>query len=403
MKSFKSFTGSAHTPYFRTNGSASLLLASSVILLIMALILARGRPLSETSDPPATDTGPPGDVFTLRWVGDIDGVLQLLDQTRLPHEEVTLDLPTPEKVIEAIVQLAVRGAPAIGVAGAYALCLASRGMTDREKILDRLKKVAPLVRDCRPTAVNLAAMVERMMQSLHFHEESSLGGLEIRQQLLDLAQTIEREDQDFCTRIGQAGADLVPEGGTVITHCNAGALATAGAGTALSVLYSAWDSGRRFRVLADETRPLLQGSRITAWELQKKGIPVEVICDGAAGSYFQRGKIDMVITGADRIAANGDAANKIGTYMLATLAAAHDVPFYIAAPSSTFDFETENGQLIPIEERDEKEIWYPLGEDRPQGKIRYGNPAFDVTPASLIKGWITEAGILQAPFSEIRD
>ena len=340
--------------------------------------------------------------FTLSWQGDVDGSLLLLDQTRLPHEETILDLYSPEEVIDCIIRLAVRGAPAIGVAGAYALCLATRGMTNREQILERLHAVAPLVRDCRPTAVNLKTMVERMMHSLDATELDSVSGLDLRNHLLDLAQTIDQEDQDFCDRIGRSGADVVPEGGTVITHCNAGALATAGSGTALSVLYAAWESGRRFSVLADETRPLLQGSRITAWELQKKGIPVEVICDGAAGSYFQRGKIDMVITGSDRIAANGDAANKIGTYMLATLAAAHDVPFYIAAPSSTFDFQTENGQLIPIEERDEKEIWYPLGENRPDGKIRYGNPAFDVTPASLIKGWITEEGILQPPFSEIR-
>ena len=359
-------------------------------------------PLIEPQPEPPSHSTTDRNFFTLSWQGDVDGSLLLLDQTRLPHEETILDLHSPEEVIDCIVRLAVRGAPAIGVAGAYALCLATRGMTNREQILERLHAVAPLVRDCRPTAVNLKTMVERMMHSLDATESDSASGLDLRNHLLDLAQTIDQEDQDFCDRIGRSGADVVPEGGTVITHCNAGALATAGSGTALSVLYAAWESGRRFSVLADETRPLLQGSRITAWELQKKGIPVEVICDGAAGSYFQRGKIDMVITGADRIAANGDAANKIGTYMLATLAAAHDVPFYIAAPSSTFDFQTENGQLIPIEERDEKEIWYALGENRPEGKIRYGNPAFDVTPASLIKGWITEEGILQPPFSEIQ-
>jgi methylthioribose-1-phosphate isomerase len=353
---------------------------------------------------PETPSHSPTDrtFFTLSWQGDVDGSLLLLDQTRLPHTETILELQSPEEVIEAIVRLSVRGAPAIGVAGAYALCLATRGLSDRSQVIQKLRTIAPSVRECRPTAVNLATMVDRMMEGLDHPEAESLDGMGLRSRLLDLARGIETEDQDYCTRIGASGADLIPEGSTVLTHCNAGALATAGSGTALSVIYAAWESGRRFSVVADETRPLLQGSRITAWELQKKGIPVQVICDGAAGSYFQRDKIDLVITGADRIAANGDAANKIGTYMLATLAAAHDIPFYIAAPSSTFDFGTENGQQIPIEERDEKEIWYPLGEDRPQGEARYGNPAFDITPAPMIRGWITEEGILQPPFSEIR-
>jgi len=342
------------------------------------------------------------EVFTLRWRGELDGSLQLLDQTLLPHEEVVIDLHSTDEVIDAIVRLAVRGAPAIGVAGAYALCLATRHLTDSTEIFHHLTAIAPQVRNCRPTAVNLATMVDRMMEVLKSEHSGGADGIALRQRLLQEAQIIEKEDQQFCRRIGTSGSPLIPEGGTVLTHCNAGALATAGSGTALSVLYSAWESGCRFQVIADETRPLLQGSRITAWELQKRGIPVEVICDGAAGSYFQRNKIDMVITGADRIAANGDAANKIGTYMLATLAAAHDVPFYIAAPSSTFDFQVESGTDIPIEERDDSEIWSPLGKDRPGGDARYGNPAFDVTPASMIKGWITEEGILQPPFTPIR-
>ena len=359
---------------------------------------------------PKSDAPPhfnsPDDFFTLRWQGDIDGCLQLLDQTQLPHVETILELHSPEEVISAIVQLSVRGAPAIGVAGAYALCLATRKLSDWDEIVRSLETFAPLVRECRPTAINLATMVDRMLDVLKSEiaenqPSASPNGIKLRNRLFAEAQAIEKEDQDFCHRIGLSGSSLIPEGATILTHCNAGALATAGSGTALSVLYAAWESGCRFQVLADETRPLLQGSRITAWELQKKGIPVEVICDGAAGSYFQRQRVDMVITGADRIAANGDSANKIGTYTLATLAAAHEVPFYIAAPSSTFDFQVSRGQEIPIEERDEKEIWYPLGDQRPAGNTRYGNPAFDVTPANLIHGWITEAGILQPTFTEI--
>ena len=370
---------------------------------------------SQREDPELTDPKPgfipiPSnneEFFTLRWHGDVDGNLQLLDQTQLPHSEIILHLNSPQEVVEAIVQLSVRGAPAIGVAGAYALCLATRQLSDWDEIVRALEVSAPLVRECRPTAVNLATMVDRMMDLLESeisktNPQETARGIKLRQRLLEEAQLIEKEDQDFCRRIGLSGSSLIPEGATILTHCNAGALATAGSGTALSVLYAAWESGCRFQVLADETRPLLQGSRITAWELQKKGIPVEVICDGAAGSYFQRNRIDLVITGADRIAANGDSANKIGTYTLATLAAAHEVPFYIAAPSSTFDFQVSSGQEIPIEERDEKEIWYPLGSQKPEGNARYGNPAFDVTPAKLIQGWITESGILQPPFTEIR-
>ena len=358
--------------------------------------------VSESNSESFSESASVEEFFTLRWQGEIDGCLQLLDQTKLPHQEVVVDLHTPEEVIEAIVKLSVRGAPAIGVAGAYALCLATRNLKQTEEVIHAFEVATPLIRNCRPTAINLATMVDRMAALFKSLIEDHCSGTELRQKLLEEAQKIEKEDQGFCQRIGESGAHLIPEGGTVLTHCNAGALATAGSGTALSVIYQAWESGRRFKVIADETRPLLQGSRITAWELQRHGIPVEVICDGAAGSYFQRNKVDIVITGADRVAANGDAANKIGTYMLATLAKAHEVPFYIAAPSSTFDFQVASGVEIPIEERAEVEIYSPLGEQRPSGEIRYGNPAFDISPATLIEGWITEAGILQPPFEEIR-
>ena len=340
--------------------------------------------------------------MTLQWVGDIDGSLHILDQTLLPERQQQRILEQPSDVIEAIQQLAVRGAPAIGVAAAYGLCLASRGCEQIEQVRARWDAALIPMRQARPTAVNLQHMVDRMNRVATSPAAAELDGVSLRVRLLEEARAIEAQDQHFCRAIGVAGADLIPEGATVLTHCNAGALATAGQGTALSVLYQAWRNGKRFRVLADETRPLLQGSRLTAWELQKSGIPVDVICDGAAGSFFQAGEINLVITGSDRIAANGDAANKIGTYTIASLARAHDVPFYIAAPSSTFDLNIDSGSEIPIEQRSTAEIWSLTGQKKPLEGIGYRNPAFDVTPASHIAGWITELGILQPPFEEIR-
>ena len=340
--------------------------------------------------------------MTLEWVGDIDGALHILDQTLLPKSQQQRILEQPSDVIEAIQQLAVRGAPAIGVAAAYGLCLASRGCEQIEQVRARWDAALHPMRQARPTAVNLQHMVDRMDRIARSPSCADLDGVSLRARLLEEARAIELQDQQFCRAIGAAGADLIPDGGTVLTHCNAGALATAGQGTALSVLYQAWRSGKRFRVLADETRPLLQGSRLTAWELQKSGIPVDVICDGASGSFFQAGEIDLVITGSDRIAANGDAANKIGTYTIASLARAHDVPFFIAAPSSTFDFSLDDGTQIPIEQRGESEVWSLAADERPPEGIGYKNPAFDVTPASHIHGWITEAGLLQPPFEAIR-
>ncbi len=354
---------------------------------------------------PAESTAPEAwnlSFMTLEWVGDIDGALHILDQTLLPGSQQQRILEQPSDVIEAIQQLAVRGAPAIGVAAAYGLCLASRGCEQIEQVRERWDAAIAPMRQARPTAVNLHHMVDRMNRVATSPAAAELDGVSLRVRLLEEARAIEAQDQHFCRAIGVAGADLIPEGATVLTHCNAGALATAGQGTALSVLYQAWRNGKRFRVLADETRPLLQGSRLTAWELQKSGIPVDVICDGASGSFFQAGEIDLVITGADRIAANGDAANKIGTYTIASLARAHDVPFYIAAPSSTFDFTIDGGEQIPIEERDAEEIWNVSSRQRPAARIGYRNPAFDVTPASHIAGWITEAGVLKPPFLEIR-
>ena len=337
---------------------------------------------------------------TIRWEGGVEGHVVLIDQTVLPSNYVELTIDTPAAMISAIERLSVRGAPAIGVAGAYAVCLAARGMTDTHLVREALQAALPAIRGARPTAVNLATMVDRMR---HVIESSpALDGRNLRERILAEAQSIHEEDVQLCLGIGRAGAPLIGDGETVLTHCNAGALATAGSGTALSVLFQAWQRGTRFQVFADETRPLLQGARLTSWELARAGIPVTVIADNAAAHLMARGEIDRVITGADRIASNGDAANKIGTYGVAVLAARHDIPFHIAAPSTTFDFKMASGAEIPIEERAGEEVWRIVSDQPPPAGVSFRNPAFDVTPAELITGWITEVGILAPPFSDIR-
>ena len=337
---------------------------------------------------------------TLRWDGDRDGCAVLIDQTRLPDVCQDLVVETPAQMIDAIRCLAVRGAPAIGVAAAYGVCLATRGLTDGAAVESALAAAYPRIREARPTAVNLMHMVDRMRA---VHERCrDLEPLALRDRLLEEARSIHDEDRALCRAIGAAGAALIVDGQRVLTHCNAGALATGGQGTALSVFYAAKQAGRDFEVIADETRPLLQGARLTAWELARANIPVTLICDNAAAHFFGRGEIDLVVTGADRIVANGDAANKIGTYGVACLARAHGVPFYIAAPSTTFDFSIPSGDAIPIEERAPSEVWHVAGTDQPPEGVRIRNPAFDVTPHTHIAGWITERGILQPPFDEIR-
>lgn len=340
-------------------------------------------------------------IETLRWEGDRDGHVVLIDQTQLPDRYAELKIDDPAAMIAAIQRLSVRGAPAIGVAGAYAVCIATRGVDSRDRVRSILAEVLPQIREARPTAVNLGHMVDRMASVAA--EANASDGHQLRDRLLLEALAIHDEDRDLCQRIGAAGAHLVIDGMTVLTHCNAGALATGGMGTALAVLYSAHQAGARFSVFADETRPLLQGARLTAWELERAGIPVTVICDNAAAHFFGRGEIDLVITGADRVAANGDSANKIGTYGVACLAARHGVPFYIAAPSTTFDFSTPNGAAIPIEERSPDEVWSAAGRSARPAGIRVRNPAFDVTPQDLIAGWITEHGVVHPPFHALRD
>lgn len=316
---------------------------------------------------------------TLNWQGDVKtGRLNIIEQTKLPAELVYLELSTLDTLIDAIKRLAVRGAPAIGVSGAYGCVLALReGLGDTG--LERLA-------EARPTAVNLRWAVERVRKFAKGDANRAL----------EEARRINAEDVAACEGIGRHGAKLIKPGMGVHTHCNAGALATSGMGTALAPMYVAHASGVNFRVFADETRPLLQGARLTAWELAQAGIDVTVIGDDMAAIVLREKKSQLVITGADRIALNGDTANKVGTYSLALAAKAHGAPFYIAAPRSTFDAATKSGAEIPIEERNENELRQWNGAQLTAKAARVFNPAFDVTPAELITGYITEAGIFRA-------
>jgi methylthioribose-1-phosphate isomerase len=334
---------------------------------------------------------------SLRWQGDASGHLDLVDQTLLPARLEWQACHDVDAVVEAIKSLRVRGAPAIGIAGGYGLVVAAgeaarAGMDaahGRAHVLARAEELAT----ARPTAVNLRWAVERCVRVLDNVPESA-APTEVGAALLAEARAIHDEDRRLCAAIGRHGADVLPAGG-VLTHCNTGALATGGAGTALAVITTAWDDGRRFEVFADETRPLFQGARLTAWELVERGIPVTVLCDSAAGHLLKTGRVAACIVGADRIAANGDTANKIGTYALAVLAAAHGVPFFVAAPSSTFDLSLDSGDGIPIEERAAAEVTRPLGAVAAPAAAAAYNPAVDVTPARLIRGIVTEHGVIE--------
>jgi len=335
-------------------------------------------------------------VRTLEWIGGVDGFLRLIDQTLLPTQVAYRDCRTVEQVWEAIRMLRVRGAPAIGVAAAYGVVVGMQVGVDatRGGFAQRLKEVADYLRTSRPTAVNLFWALERMERAARPFVEK-LPVAQLRAMLRAEAAAIEDEDRHMCRAIGKHGAALIGENQGVLTHCNAGGLATADYGTALAVMFAAAEQGRTFRVFADETRPLLQGARLTAWELQQRGIDVTLICDSMAGQVMKEGRINLVITGADRIAANGDTANKIGTYSVALLARAHNIPFYVAAPSSTFDLSLASGDAIPIEQRDAREVTHGLGKQVAPDGVKVYNPAFDVTPAQLIAGIITEKGLLQ--------
>ena len=327
--------------------------------------------------------------------------LRILDQRELPHACVERDLRTVPEVCDAIRTLAVRGAPAIGAAGAIGLAAAMtpRAGEDDGAWWARLDESAACVRSARPTAVNLPWAVDRLLACVRDARAAGTDAPAAAQLLRDEASAIVAEDRAMCDAIGAHGAALLPDGACVLTHCNAGALATCGIGTALAPVYVAHAAGRGVRVWADETRPLLQGSRLTAWELAQAGVPVTVIADGMAAALLRTGRIDAVLVGADRIAANGDAANKIGTYALALAARAHDVPFYVLAPSSTVDAATPDGGAIPIEERDGDEVRAPMGRAATLPDVAVWNPAFDVTPAALITAIVTDRGVMYPPYS----
>jgi methylthioribose-1-phosphate isomerase len=332
---------------------------------------------------------------TIAWVGDVSGHVRLIDQTLLPQRLEYRDCHSPAEVWEAIKTLRVRGAPAIGIAGAMGVVVGTQGLaeTDVPGLRARVNEVCAYLATSRPTAVNLSWALKRMEHVCDSFGGASVG--ECRRWLLDEALAIEEEDRRCCRAIGAAGAELIHDGMALLTHCNAGGLATADYGTALAVMFQAAERGRRFRVFVDETRPLLQGARLTAWELKERGIEATLICDNAAAHVMGQDKVQLVIVGADRIAANGDTANKIGTYGLALLARAHRIPFYVAAPKSTFDLSIGSGERIPIEERDPREVSQGFGTRTAPEGIGIYNPAFDVTPAELITGIITERGIIR--------
>jgi methylthioribose-1-phosphate isomerase len=321
----------------------------------------------------------------IRWEGDR---VIILDQTRLPAEEVYLDCPDVEQVAGAIRRLAIRGAPLLGIAAAYGLALAAQGSA--ADMRERVAYAAELLRSTRPTARNLFWAIERMVKRAEAGASAD--------DLLAQAVTIHHEDAEACRLIGEHGAKLLPPGATVLTICNTGSLATGGIGTALGIIRTAHAQGNPVRVIACETRPLLQGARLTMWELQRDGIPATLITDNMAGEVMRRGLVDVVITGADRIARDGDTANKIGTYTLAVLARHHGIPFYVAAPMSTVDLAIADGSQIPVEERDPEEVRAFAGRPATTAGAAVMNPAFDVTPHELITAIITERGVMRPPY-----
>jgi len=349
--------------------------------------------------PPCTPRTQPQ---SIDWDGGTDGCLRLIDQTQLPTELIEIECHDVESVWQAIKQLQVRGAPAIGIAAAYGTVIGLQGVDESEpgRCLDRLEKTATYLATSRPTAVNLFWALNRIRERAHQFLQQGGSESQLIDRVLEEARAIHDEDRQICRAIGRYGAALIPNGAGVLTHCNAGGLATAEYGTALSAIFTAQDEGKQLRVFVDETRPLLQGSRLTAWELAQRGIEATLICDGMAAQVMREGRVQAVITGADRVAANGDAANKIGTYSVAVLAAAHEIPFYIAAPTSTFDLSIATGDEIPIEQRSAEEITHGFGRQTAPSGIDVYNPAFDVTPAKYIQAIITERGLIEPVTTE---
>ena len=335
------------------------------------------------------------EVKAIEWV---DGRLNLLDQTRLPLERITVELRGYREVVEAIKEMRVRGAPALGVTAAYAVAMAAAEIQveNRPEFLGFLAESGRDITAARPTAVNISWAVKRMLDVA----ESEPDVANMRPKLLAEARHIQEEDDEINRRMGKAGGVLLPDDGAVLTHCNTGALATAGYGTALGVIRAGWEGGKKLRVFATETRPFLQGARLTAWELVQLGIPATLIVDSSAGLLMRRGEVDCAIVGADRIAANGDVANKIGTYSLAVLAKENGVPFYVAAPTSTIDLNISSGDEIPIEERPSEEVTRFGGiQTAPEG-VGVRNPAFDITPHEYVAAIITENGVVREVYGD---
>jgi methylthioribose-1-phosphate isomerase len=336
-------------------------------------------------------------IQTLEWTSD--GVV-FIDQTKLPTEEVYVTCSTHQQVADAIRNMIVRGAPAIGVAAAMGIALGVKN-SKAENAADLKKEfdeICETIRLTRPTAVNLFWAIRRMQERFETLRIRPI--TQIKQALIEEAQRMHAEDIAANQAMGRHGATLMPSSGGVLTHCNAGALATAGYGTALGVIRAAVEAGKKIHVYADETRPFLQGSRLTAWELMKDGIPTTVISDNMAGVMMQQGKIGAIVVGADRIAANGDVANKVGTYTVAVMAKEHGIPFYVAAPISTVDLDTPDGSGIPIEQRNAREVTHIGGRQMTPDGVGIENPAFDVTPAKYVTAIITERGIARAPYEE---
>jgi methylthioribose-1-phosphate isomerase len=341
---------------------------------------------------------------SIEWLGD---KVQIIDQTRLPLEEVYIETDSYLEIADAIKKLRIRGAPAIGIATGFGFALGARQFKGEQRAeLDRqLDEVAALLLSTRPTAVNLSWALNRMRCVLNENPHRSVK--EMKELLLDEAKKIQSEDIETCRRIGQHGSELVPERAGILTHCNTGALATGDYGTAQSIIVTAHERGKRVRVFADETRPLLQGARLTTWELMKRNIDVTLITDNTAAFVMKQGLVDLVVVGADRIARNGDVANKIGTYNLAVLAEKHKIPFYVAAPISSIDFHLSSGADIPIEERDPKEVTEGFGKRIAPHGVNVYSPAFDITPHELVTAIITEHGVTRPPYdktiSSLRD
>jgi methylthioribose-1-phosphate isomerase len=337
------------------------------------------------------------DYYSLRWM---NGCLRLLDQRLLPHETRYNDYVDYREVARAVREMVVRGAPAIGGTAAYGLALAAQGSRARtiEEFLAEMERAGRCLKEARPTAVNLGWAVERVLKGAHSQREKGVSA--IKEAVLNEAHAIAEEDVQACRQMGINGAELVPDGVGIVHHCNTGALATVGIGTALGVIRTAHEAGKKINIYVDETRPRLQGARLTAWELKQLGIPHTLIADGASGFFMRQGKVRLCLVGCDRVAANGDTANKVGTYNLALAAYAHGIPFYVVGPTSTLDLTISTGDEIPIEFRDEEEVT-TLGGLRlaPEG-TRAANPAFDVTPAKYITAIITENGVGYPPYKK---